>query len=98
MAFYIAIRRVAEDDERAIYQYSRDEMGPDAAAPPRRRQRQKVVRTLVATCAICKRTGEVTHVEHNGWALDSAEFSRVARKLYLHWRDGPLPAETCWAS
>lgn len=31
---------------------------------------------------------------------ENAEFTsqRAGRKIYLHWKDGKFPDETCWAS
>ncbi len=94
MAVYIPISKVSEDDVRVVYEYSKDVYGPDESRPGRR----KIVRTLIAMCAIDKANGYVTHVDDNGWATGSRCFLHVRRKLTVHWKAGEFPDRTCWAS
>ena len=45
-----------------------------------------------------KRTGEVRVIQALPGDEKNRAFNCAARKVFLHWKEGEFPDETCWAS
>jgi hypothetical protein len=91
MAFYIPIRKETEDDLIATYSYGVETSFPLPSSDTRPRYNYGRI-------AIEKASGSINLVEPAVGDESQRYFERAAQKIFLHWKAGALPNETCWAS
>jgi hypothetical protein len=98
MALYIPIRKQSEDQQSVIYLYGVEVIKAPIGARSGSRVRNAPLEYHFGQFKISRQSGGVEIIEIAEEDNDQRHFTRAARKVYLHWKEGELPDETCWVS